>query len=205
MCVYFIMNISVSYFSKSVMLDGCSFAVLWYFIYTVCLSHVCQLSCIFLISWYCWSVSNCSFRANKTFCSAVPVDFHNYGNTLVSHCIRRCFIRTVDDKVCDGILNNFLSAMKLSPPPSATKLESKMQETTVIREGMEGWWHYRDFMLSFMCSVHPARYPYMGPVHIVSVVKNLLFVAFKFICSFALPSVCARIVFYGLVVGLWQL
>lgn len=130
------------------------------FIQFVCLSHVCQLCLvsIFLISWYCWSASDCSFRANKTFRSAV--DFHNYGNTLVvSHCIRRYFIRTVDDKVCDAILNNFLSAMKLSPPPSATKLELEMQETTVLREGMEGWWHYRDFMLSFMCSVHPACYP----------------------------------------------
>lgn len=41
----------------------------------------------------------------KPFCSAVPVDFHNYSNTLVvSHCSRRYFIRTVDDKVCDAIL-----------------------------------------------------------------------------------------------------
>lgn len=162
MCVYFIRNTSVSYFSKFVILDGCSFAVLVFHLYILFVCHMfvnCVL-CLYFLYHDCWSVSNCSFRANKTFCSVVPVDFHNYGNTLVvSHCITRYFIRTADDKVCDAILNNFLSAMKLSSPPSATKLESKMQETTVIREGMEGWWHYRDFMLSFMCSVHPARYP----------------------------------------------
>lgn len=151
MCVYFIFQSLWCWMDIVLLFFGISF------IQFVC--HVCQ-SCIFLISWYCWSVLNCSFRANKTFCSAVPVDFHNYGNTLVvSHCISRYLIHTVDDKVCDTILNNFLSAMKLSSPPSATKLESKMQETTVIREGMEGWWQYRDLMLNFMCSVHPARYP----------------------------------------------
>lgn len=40
-------------------------------------------------------------------------------------------------KVCDTILNHFLSAVRLSTSPPAAKWESELQ-VKVIQEGMEG-------------------------------------------------------------------
>lgn len=56
----------------------------------------------------------------------------------------------------NSILNSncFLSAVKLSAPPSTTKLESKRQETKETVEGMEGRWQCAGLTFSFMCSVH---------------------------------------------------
>lgn len=51
-------------------------------------------------------------------------------------------------------LNCFLSAVKLSAPPSAAKLESKRQEAKETVAGMERKRQCADLTFSLMCSVH---------------------------------------------------